>query len=200
SSDVCSSDLGELMYSKYSFIYIFLLILFVWKVEAQRLSSGFEVRFISNDPDANGETDFKGETSVLTTEERLEFLKYYAQMSAAWFEDEDLNTEVVTDEEARQYLKSIKPQPLPEIREKIMLDQWKWLNYRPGQYESSLREIQKYRGAKDVFVQDGSLNFLNDSGWKWDFENQTWRFFFEWRMKIEDESAAELSLGDNASG
>ncbi len=37
------------------------------------ISKNFELRYISNNPKADGETDFKGETSILTTEERIVF-------------------------------------------------------------------------------------------------------------------------------
>ena len=40
---------------------------------AQHLSSGHEVRYFSEDPEANGETDFKGETSTLDGDMCIEF-------------------------------------------------------------------------------------------------------------------------------
>ena len=50
-------------------------------VDAQQYRS-FELRYFSNDPKADGETDFKGPTSVFDTEKRVEFLKTYAAFAS----------------------------------------------------------------------------------------------------------------------
>jgi len=68
-------------------------------VKSQRLSSGYEIRYFSKDVNANGETDFKGETSVFTTDERIEFLNYYAKEVSAYYGDKGLNTEVAPDDD-----------------------------------------------------------------------------------------------------
>src|SRR5690625_3709082 len=107
------------MYDKWWIVQVFLLMVGI-QLNGQRISSGFEVRYFSSDPNANGETDFKGETSVFSTEDRMEFLKYYGKSAAAYFQDENLDTQVVTDQEVDERLSQIKPQPLPKIREKIL--------------------------------------------------------------------------------
>jgi hypothetical protein len=43
------------------------------------ISESFELRYFSQDTNANGETDFKGETSVLDNEQRITFLNEYAK-------------------------------------------------------------------------------------------------------------------------
>ena len=85
------------------------------QLKAQHLSAGFEIRYFSNDSKANGETDFKGETSILNTDQRVEFLKFYADQVSSYYGDKDLNTEVVSDQEAIDFSNRMKPQPLPSV-------------------------------------------------------------------------------------
>ena len=105
---------------------------------AQHISEGYEVRYFSKNSQANGETDFKGETSTLDNQKRIELLKFYADEVSSYYGDEGLNEEVVTDQEALDFLGTIRAQPLPAVRKRIRLDQWKWLSYRPGQHETTL--------------------------------------------------------------
>src|SRR5690625_6875773 len=95
------------MYDKWWIVQVFLLMVGI-QLNGQRISSGFEVRYFSSDPNANGETDFKGETSVFSTEDRMEFLKYYGKSAAAYFQDENLDTQVVTDQEVDEDRKSTR--------------------------------------------------------------------------------------------
>lgn len=95
----------------------------------KKLCENFEMRYISHSPEANGETDFKGETSTLTTQERIRFLNAYAKSLPRLFEDFSLTKEIVTLKEAKERLKSIKPQPVPSVRKRILLDDWKWTGY-----------------------------------------------------------------------
>ncbi|MDE7342125.1 MAG: hypothetical protein K2N80_16470 [Lachnospiraceae bacterium] len=99
------------------------------------LSDSFELRFFSNDKSANGETDFKGETSTLTTGQRVEFLNAYADRMSRQYQDFSLEQPVVSLQEAQERLKQVKPQPLPGKRKRILLDEWKWIGY--GEKKSS---------------------------------------------------------------
>ena len=111
---------------------------------AQHLSGSYEVRYFSKDPKANGETDFKGETTTLDNDKRIDFLRFFGNEVSSYYGDKDLNTEVVTDKEAKDFLESIRPQPLPAVRKRIILDEWKWISYRAGQHES------KHMGNREV--------------------------------------------------
>ena len=73
------------------------------------ISKNFELRCISGDTKANGETDFKGETSVLDTEQRIDFLNEYARAMKDILGDVSLNTEIVTLTESKERLGKIKP-------------------------------------------------------------------------------------------
>lgn len=99
------------------------------------ISRNLELRFFSSNPAADGETDFKGETSILTTQQRVDYLNAYAEKLPEMFEDFSLERPVVTLEEARERLKQIKPQPRPKVRKRIDLEDWKWTGYREGDEE-----------------------------------------------------------------
>ena len=98
----------------------------------KKISKNFELRYISHRPESNGETDFKGETSTLTTRDRIDFLNEYARLVPDFFEDFSLTEEIVTLDEARIRLKEIKPQPGPAVRQRIVFDKWKWLGCQAG--------------------------------------------------------------------
>lgn len=114
------------------------------------LSKNLELRYISHDTKANGETDFKGETSTLSTQQRIEFLNEYAKKLPAMFEDFSLSKPIVTLDEAREYLNTkIKPQPLPDIRKRIQLKNWKWIGYKEDK-----EKINPSSGRTEIPVQD----------------------------------------------
>ena len=129
------------------------------------LSDSFELRFFSNDISANGETDFKGETSTLTTEQRVEFLNGYAERMSRQYKDFSLERPIITLQEARERLKQIKQQPLPRKRKRIQLDEWKWIGY--GEKKSSSlsqirnREItipaQNWRCMLEIELSDSAI-------------------------------------------
>jgi hypothetical protein len=169
--------------------------------KTQHLSAGFEVRYFSKDSKSNGETDFKGETSTLNTDQRIDFLSYYADQVSACYDDKNLNTEVVSDDEAVNFLQSIRPQPLPVVRKRLPLVEWKWLSYRAGQHEASVWEINKFAGAKNILLKEGALFFRDAAVWKWNFPAQTWRFSVSWSIRPgEDNSNSEFILLDNSTG
>ena len=129
------------------------------------LSDNFELRFFSSDKSANGETDFKGETSTLTTEQRVEFLNAYADRMSRQYKDFSLEQPIVSLQEARERLKQIKPQPLPRKRKRILLDEWKWTGY--GRKKSAalsrlyVREIafpeQIWRCMLEIELKDSAM-------------------------------------------
>lgn len=105
------------------------------------ISDSFELRYISKDKSANGETDFKGETSTLTTEQRVDFLNAYAERMSRQYDDYSLDKPIVSLEEAKERLLGIKPQPSPKKRKRILLDEWKWVGYRKKKAEPLSRII-----------------------------------------------------------
>lgn len=143
------------------------------------LSDNFELRFVSRDRAANGETDFKGETSCLTTEQRISFLKAYADRMSRQYEDFSLEEPVVSMEAARERLAQIKPQPLPGKRMRISLEQWQWMGYK-RETEEALSRI----GTREIVIPE-----------------QNWRCMLELELAPSDTGTVrelELSFGGAA--
>lgn len=95
----------------------------------RRISDNLELRIFSQDEKANGETDFKGETSTLSTKQRVEFLEKYARALDDFYPELSLYREVASLKEAKEILDRVKPQPNPTVRKRICLDEWKWTGY-----------------------------------------------------------------------
>lgn len=140
------------------------------------ISKNFEMRFISNSERANGETDFKGETSTLTTRQRIDYLNAYAEEIPKYVEDFSLDAPVVTLEEAKKRLEKVKPQPLPIIRKHIPLDEWKWIGYREG---------------------DENNTHISDRG-ETPIKSQNWRCFLEWEF-VEDAEYGDCEFSFGAA-
>lgn len=150
---------------------------------AAQTSSSFELRYYSPDPKADGETDFKGETAVFTTEERVKFLQEYAGIAAGWFGDKDYNTVVVQDSEVRDVLRDLKPLPLPDVRKTIHLEGWKYTGYYAGQETGRQKQLEKWRNRDGVQLRDGYLHLEGGKALAYDFTPQAWRMHFSWKAK-----------------
>ncbi|WP_020531262.1 hypothetical protein [Flexithrix dorotheae] len=164
-------------------VFSFIGILISFNLSAQTSSKTFELRYFTNDPKANGETDFKGETEYLSVEQRVEYLKHYADYASRFFKDQEFNTKVVEDSEVENALSKIKPQPLPEVRKRIPLENWKWLGYKEGQAEERTVELNKWAGKTGLSIEKGVLNFNVDKKLKFEFPSQSWRSTFRWKVK-----------------
>ena len=154
------------------------------KAEAAPLSRAFELRALSADPKADGETDFKGPTAVFGTDERIGFLGHYAGYAKRFFEDPNLDTEVVTDAAVGAAVRALKPQPLPEVRRRVPLVDWKFLGSRPGQRAEEARELEMWRARRGVTVTNGALAITADQTViEHEIPAQSWRFFLQWRVR-----------------
>ncbi len=88
----------------------------------QSLSHSFELRYVTTDTKANGETDYKGATEWMNTDQRVEYLTHWAEYATRFFNDQTLAEQVVREEEVVEAMKRLKPQPLPQVRQKIKND------------------------------------------------------------------------------
>ncbi|WP_316792666.1 hypothetical protein [Pedobacter frigoris] len=139
------------------------------------VSRSFEFRGISDHLAANGETDFKGKTEVMSTEERVKFLDAYASYAAQWFGDPGLNKLAVTPKEIAVRLKQIKPMPLPAFRKVILLNEgWK----QNGVQAVKVEKERPWRIHKNAELKVGELlfhpgeneviNLAKSSGWRYE--------------------------------
>ncbi len=153
-------------------------------------AKSFELRYFSDDPKANGETDFKGPTSVFDTDQRIEFLKHYAGFAKDFFNTPNFDYEVVTNNEAAETARNIKPQPRPEFRNQISLDDWKWLGYREGQEKETAHKLLKYHENGTVELKNGLLETSTaNSHFTWNFAGQSWRFSFSWKARVPSDTS-----------
>lgn len=121
------------------------------------ISKSFELRYFSQDDKANGETDFKGETSVLDTDQRISFLNEYANQMEKNRQDVDLYNPIVTASEVKTVLGKIKVQPLPEHRKRIILDEWNWVG--SGKEKKQSVQMQVWKENKDIDMVEECLCF-----------------------------------------
>ena len=135
----------------------------------------FEVRAVSNDAAANGETDFRGPTATMTTEDRLDYLNYYQREARRFFDSPDLAHEVVSDAEATEIANGIKPQPLPEVRRRIPLEDWKAYGYREGQELRAAAGLATHTIYPFLAVEEGRLQWTSPGTRTWEFPGQAWR-------------------------
>ncbi|WP_236974562.1 hypothetical protein [Membranihabitans maritimus] len=173
------------------FIFVFL----VGSASAQVISKTFEMRQFTNDPSANGETDFKGETEWMDTEGRVKFLNHYADFSSRYFKDQNLDRKVVKEEAIDSLLNSIKPQPLPDIRKEWDLEKWKSFGYREGQEKESRQSHGFWSGFPGVELENGVL-ILSDALIEKEFEPMDWRFKLATKLKANPESNIVFSMCD----
>lgn len=152
---------------------------------AQQTAHSFELRYVTQDAAANGETDFKGETEYLNTEQRVDYLKQYARVASRFFEDTAYNTKVVTPAEVEAALAKIKPQPQPSVRRRIPLEQWQYLGYRSGQHAEDTLRHHAWRQKAGVASEEGYLRLTSaQQKLTLPFEAQSWRFTLRWRVWV----------------
>jgi hypothetical protein len=181
---------------KSSVLLILSIFLFEISAFSQTISESFELRYFSNNKKANGETDFKGETAVFNTQERVEYLKNYAEVAKTFFNDPNLDTKVVSDEQLEQALNKIKPQPEPEIRKRIPLKYWKWMGYKQGMEEQEVAGLNIWKANTAVEIENEQLRFLRNEIIIIPIERQKWRFFIEWSIS-GNLAESEFRLGSD---
>ncbi|MCD6288002.1 MAG: hypothetical protein J7M12_02695, partial [Candidatus Hydrogenedentes bacterium] len=161
------------------------------------LGRTFELKCFSNDTAADGDTDFIGDTSVFDTDQRIEFLKQYADMASRFFKDPNLDKKVVTDADVTAALKKLKPQPLPEVRKRLVLNSgWKHLARRDGETAADKKRLATWsnrgvsiKGERLVITRDNTKIVRT-------FAPQDWRFFLQWTVVPAAGKTAEFTIGD----
>ncbi len=165
--------------------HIFALPSDMQQTDSKIISRAFEFRYVTDDPAADGETDFKGETEIFNTEQRVEFLRNWAEYGRRYFDDPELKQTVIHDDEVASAMSKLKKQPLPEVRQKIRLDDWKYLGYRDGQLLDELRQIQQWNQSEGVTIENKRLKLTKNS-FTVTFPEQSWRTKFSWTAMVPD--------------
>ncbi len=165
--------------------------------DEREISRAFELRFVTDNPEADGETDFKGETEIFDLEERIGYLRNWADYGRHFFNDPELDRIVVTGEEVEAVLGSLKPQPLPEVRTTIRLDNWVYLGYREGQREEELEQARLWNEQEGVVIDNGKMT-LSGNSFRAGFDDQSWRFRLSWEAMVpETPGRVTFNLSDH---
>lgn len=154
-------------------------------------SSTFEMRYFTKDARANGETDFKGETEWMDTEQRISSLNAYADYASRYFNNPGLDQVIVTDDEIDVLLSKLKPQPLPGIRKVLDLNEWKAYGYRSGQEDEKKAALARWDNRSGAEVSGGVLN-LRDASVLKTIGPVSWRCKLEAKLHVN--AGASLSL------
>lgn len=170
-------------------IFIVLALFVVFENNAKNIKSpvkSFELRYVTSDTIADGETDFKGSTEYFSTEQRIEYLRNYFSYASSYFSDNSMSKKVVDDSELDSALNKIKPQPLPDVRKKIPLKDWDFITSRIGQDLESINRISSWKRFSGVSLKQGCLSLDKDYKLPISIEEQSWRFNFTALLKGSD--------------
>jgi len=160
-------------------------------------SSTFEMRYFTKDARANGETDFKGDTEWMDTEQRISSLNAYADYASRYFNNPKLDQVIVTDDEIDVLLNKLKPQPLPGIRKVLDLSGWKAYGYRPGQENEKNVALARWADRPGAEVSGGVLS-LRDASVLKTIDSLSWRCKLEAKLQVR--AGASLSLRLSGAG
>ena len=164
-------------------LFLLFLIFTGISIEAQNLSKTFEIRYFTDDPNANGETDFKGETEWMNTNQRIHFLNDYANYASRFFGDTDFNKKVVDKKEVKKVIDQLKPQPSTSIRRTIPLNSWKAYGYKEGEETEQQKELDSWKLIPGATFLGGTL-CMNNSVINKKIDSLNWRFRFEAKIDV----------------
>ncbi len=160
-------------------------------------SSSFELRYFTTDPKANGETDFKGETEYFNTDQRIDYLQTYERLAGSFFANKNWDQLVIDDQEARKIARGIKAQPLPTVRQRVLLEEWKMLGSKPGKREAELSQVDWWNQQEGVLIETGHLLFTERSTVTRMIEPQQWRSLISMEVKPATSGREQtVSLGE----
>lgn len=192
-----------------SLVYVFfcgMFTCFYLYSSAQVISKSFEIRNFSNSPKADGETDFKGKTAVFTTAQRIDFLNAYAAYGKRFWNDATLNKETYPLNKAITLAGKLKPQPVPEVRNRLLTDEWLWKGYKEHKEVNETAALEKWLTTNNVKVENEALLFVKEGQLIRNVDTQQWRCQLELAINLPDAKSGTVSLdncaevGSDASG
>jgi hypothetical protein len=159
------------------------------------LSRSFEVRHISSDLAANGESDFLGPTTVLSTEQRVEFLRVLAAAARRNFANPGWNQAAVDSRDVSAALSRLKPRPTPDVRRRLPIERWRWLGYREGAEAADRAKLGHWQARPDLVARgDGALGFRTQAEADFRFSSQDWRFLVRLQVRRASDSLAPVAI------
>ncbi len=176
-------------------LFLSMLVCLCLNISAQKHYKTFELRYFTNDPKANGETDFSGETEWMNTDQRIQFLNEYADYASRFFDNTGFDKKVVSEEEISMLLEGIKPQPLTNIRQTIPLKEWKAYGCKTGQDIEQKKELEFWKNVRGAKIENGLLE-LENSSIKREIDSLIWRFKLQTKIKLNQGSSCNVALSD----
>ncbi len=171
--------------NKFSYLLVVLLSCISFQVAtAQIVSKSFEMRYFTDSLLAFGTIDFKGDSTFFTDENRVEGLQKYIQYSKLYFQDKELDKRAVSKKEMKAALQQIKRRPKPQYRERLFLDDWRFLANKQGLRQQQEAQIVEWTKNKQASVTNGKLYAMNKFEYNKKFELQDGRFTLEWETQI----------------
>ncbi len=129
-------------------------------MNGEPLAQSFEIRYFTPNPAANGETDFKGKSEFLSTGQRVDFLRAYAEYGRIFWKDARLDKEVCPLADARVLTQQIKPQPRPRVRVRMLDDEWAWQGLAVGKRADKQASEREWLKSPALRIEKGRLNFI----------------------------------------
>jgi len=148
------------------------------------VSRTFELRAFSPDPKADGVTDFRGKTERFDTKERLAFLRAYGEYARRFFGDPGLDRVVAPPEGVKEALSRLKALPLPSVRKRILLRDWRFLGWRPGLGKDRKKALERWTAPEGVEVRKGVLRFEEEASLELVLPSLAWRFALEGKFRV----------------
>ena len=155
-------------------LLVLLSTLFFSYTEAQ-VHTTFEMRYITSDSKADGETDFTGESEWMSLDQRIDFLNKYAAFASGFYGNLGLDKPLIGDGDIRQTVRRIKPQPLTNVRQTLRLADWRAYGYRAGKAEDVQNAFAGWTVVNGATVKDGNL-ILEDCAVERNLDPIRWRF------------------------
>ena len=155
-------------------LLVLLSTLFFSYTEAQ-VHTTFEMRYITSDSKADGETDFTGESEWMSLDQRIDFLNKYAAFASGFYGNLGLDKPLIGDGDIRQTVRRIKPQPLTNVRQTLRLADWRAYGYRAGKAGDVQNAFAGWTVVNGATVKDGSL-ILEDCAVERNLDPIRWRF------------------------
>ena len=81
----------------------------------------------------------------------------HSEIGYYFFKDTGLDTRVVTDEEAEELVSTLKPQPNPTVRKRIIPKTWKWMGYSAEKHLAERGDLQEWMAIEDASDIEGNL-------------------------------------------
>lgn len=174
-----------------------LLVLLPFCMKAQN-SSSLEMRYITSDVKANGETDFHGETEWMNLEQRIDFLNKYAVFASSFWKNPQLNKPILNKGEVQERLKGIKPQPLTNVRRTLRLTDWAAYGWRPGKAEEKKQQWAFWTTTEGSSIAHGKLN-LSDCTVEKEIGKIDWRFRYKMTLaEVTSGCILSFNKGNNS--